>query len=233
MATAGIAVGPGWAIDGGWGVGGTAPTTIGALNFVAASNPQLTVANGPLGRTGTVNIEFWFNPVGATDGSFLEWNTNAGYFTADIVAGTLTVTPPGSAPMSVALNTGSWNYVCFGIYNGTGRLYLNGALEGGSGAASFTWDPSLTIGVDNTAVPIGWLNGYLTNYRISNQDIYSLEGGPSTMPVPTAPLTATNGVTLLLLAVSSAGTAFDDTSGYNDTVTNSNVVYAAVSPSPF
>ena len=227
----GINVGPGWAIDGGWGVGGIAPSTIGALHFVSASSPQLTVANGPLGRTGTVNIEFWFNPATATDGSFLEWNTNAGYFTADIVAGLLTVTPPGYSPMSAALNTGSWNYVCFGIYNGTGRLYVNGVLQGGSGAASFTWDNSLEIGLNSTGPT--WLDGYLTNYRISNSDIYNLEAGPGTMPVPTAPLTATSGITLLLLAVASAGTAFDDTSGYNDTVTNSNVVYAVVAPSPF
>jgi hypothetical protein len=228
----GIAIGPGWAIDGGWGVGGTAPTTIGALHFVEASAPQLTVANGPLGRTGTVNIEFWFNPTGPSGaGSLLQWNTNLGLLTASFNSGLLTVTPPGAAPMSATLSTGSWNYVCFGIYNGTGRLYVNGVVQGGSGASSFTWDAELEIGLNSTGP--SWLDGYLTNYRISNQDIYNLEGGPGTMPVPTAPLTATSGVTLLLLAVASAGTAFDDTSGYNDTVTNYNVVYAAVSPSPF
>ena len=231
MSTSGIAIGPGWGIGGGWGLGGTAPTTIGALNFVSASAPQLSITNGPLGRSGTVNVEFWFNPSGAAGGSLLEWNTNAGLFTVAFDGTNITVAPPGGSSMTAALNAGQWNYVCFGVYNGTGRLYVNGTNQGGSGDAIYTWDNTLDLGLSTTGP--SWLNGYLTNYRISNQDIYSLEGGPGTMPVPTAPLTATTNVTLLLLAVSGAGTAFDDTSGYNDTVTNYNVTYNLVSPSPF
>jgi hypothetical protein len=231
MATSGIAIGPGWAIDNGWGIGGTAPTSIGALFFDSAVNPALGITNGPLGRTGTVNIEFWVNPNGGSNGSLLEWNTNAGLFTAGYTGSNLTVSPPGGSSMTAALNAGQWNYVCFGVYNGTGRLYVNGTNQGGSGDAIYTWDNNLLIGINTSGS--NYFDGYLTNYRISNQDIYSLEAGPSTMPVPTAPLTATSNVTLLLLAVSGAGTAFDDTSGYNDTVVNSNVTYATVSPSPF
>ena len=230
MSTSGIAIGPGWGIDGGWGIGGTAPTTIGALNFGGTNAPQLSVTNGPLGRTGTVNVEFWFNPNNG-GGSFLAWNTGAGLFTADYTGGSIVISPPGGQTMSAALNSGAWNYVCFGVYNGIGRLYVNGTLQGGSGDSVYTWDNSLEIGLNSTGPT--WLDGYLTNYRISNQDIYNLEGGPPTMPVPTAPLTATTNVTLLLLAVASAGTAFDDTSGYNDTVTNYNVTYSVVSPGPF
>jgi hypothetical protein len=127
----------------------------------------------------------------------------------------------------------AWNHVCVSVVSGRVKLYINGALKGsgytdewtttdpstGNSIFNYSEDdyvymPSFFIGkpvvTENTGA---YYDGLITNFRVSNSDIYSLASTPSTFTVPSTVLTATSGVSLILMTMSSSATALDETSG--------------------
>jgi hypothetical protein len=81
-----------------------------------------------------------------------------------------------------------------------------------------------------------YYDGLITNFRMSNADIYNLASNPATMTVPSAQLTPTSGVSLALMTMETSNGAFDETSGNagGDIVIEFNPpTWVMSTPSPF
>lgn len=207
-----IRVESGITIGGGITIGDvTVPVTGGSMNFAGttAYNYWYNSGSGLQTSSTNVTVEFWMRPTSNPGGVFL-WGTDAGDFRIDYASGTLTVTPPTGATMSYTVAANTWTYICTGNFNGAGRLTVNGVNRGSSGTSNYTWNGSAYVG----AVGGSFFDGQLTNVRLSNADVRGIGGGGG-FSVPTQPLTATPGTTLLLLNATTAGTVTDDTSGNN------------------
>jgi hypothetical protein len=189
--------------------------------------------------TGDITIEMWIKPTSNnTDGSLwwfpTGWANNSGVTTYNsfqcIINGSTirlenlpyTITggnasAPGTSiftTISGSINPNTWNYVCVSVVSGIVKLYVNGSLVGHSTASTYTYMPSFFIGrpIDGNNTT-AYYDGLITNFRMSNADIYNLASNPATMTVPSAQLTPTSGVSLALMTMSSSATAFNETSG--------------------
>ena len=206
-----VIIGNGCTIGPGWSIGGAAPAVGGSMDFAGTTNYNYWFNSGSGLQTSstTVTVEFWMRPTNNATGVFL-WGTDGGDFSITYGSGLLTVTPPVGQTMSYPVSPNVWTYICTGNFNGAGRLTVNGINQGSSGTSNFTWNGSAYVG----AVGGLFFDGQLTNVRLSNADVNGIGSGGG-CSVPTQPLTATPGTTLLLLNATSAGTVTDDTSGNN------------------
>lgn len=96
---------------------------------------------------------------------------------------------------TVPLNT--WTHVA-GVRNGSGtanaKIYVNGALQTNTGTFNKTYSSTqAVIGRAYTNDNIEYLNGYISNVRVTSTAVYT-----ATFTPPTAPLTAISGTSLLL-----------------------------------
>ena len=127
----------------------------------------------------------------------------------------------------------AWNHVCVSVVSGRVKLYINGAYKGSGYTDEWTtYDPITNNSIFNYSendyvyMPTFFIgkpvvtqntgahyDGLITNFRVSNRDIYTLASNPATFTVPSTKLTATSGVTLILMTMSTSATAFDETSG--------------------
>jgi hypothetical protein len=96
---------------------------------------------------------------------------------------------------TVPLNT--WTHVA-GVRNGSGagnaKIYVNGVLQTSTGTFNKTYSSTqAVIGRAYTNDNIEYLNGYISNVRVTSTAVYT-----ATFTPPTAPLTAISGTSLLL-----------------------------------
>jgi hypothetical protein len=150
----------------------------------------------------TANTVTFFNPSGS-NGLQFGYQSATQWGIANSVIGWLVTT----TTMPV-LN--QWNHmvVCRG---GTGTnqvsIYLNGIrVAQGTAAAAFSTSMSYTIGSTN-------LSGYMSNFRVVSLDVYGYTN--ATITVPTVPLTAISGTSLLTLQ----SNRFKDNSSNNFAIT--------------
>jgi len=137
-------------------------------------------ANQGFGAKGTVGIDgyvFYVNPSLRLEFEWIDAGARA------ITGGTLAVD--------------SWNHVAVVRNSGVIRLYLNGVGAASSTACTtdINSDNNLDIGRARSGNPI---LGYISNYRMTKGALPSgYDATISTLPVPTAPLTAISGTVLL------------------------------------
>ena len=99
----------------------------------------------------------------------------------------------------IAANAGSilnaWAHVCVArSASGTARVWVNGTSIGtATDSNSYT---AATVYIGATSVPSFYLTGYLSNLQITNTDVYGTSN--TTIAVPSAPLSAVSGTSLLL-----------------------------------
>jgi len=203
------------------------PTAIGGeLNF---SSSYLTVANNTVldMASGNFTIEFWFQTSSASATLYTKRSSNAGYSPVQLVwsgsAFTVYMSTSGSSwavssSTSASYPAGSWYHVALVRNSNNIYLYVNGisAITPAAitGAVMSNADP-FAIGADAASGPGSVFTGYMTNFRIvKGTAVYT-----SNFTVPTSPLTAISG-TSLLLSVASSGAYITDTSGNSLAVTN-------------
>lgn len=91
-----------------------------------------------------------------------------------------------------AVPAGAWTHVAGTRSGSTSRLFINGSLAG-SQTASYNADGTNTVHIGGGDGLGGYLNGYVSNVRIvKGTAVYT-----SNFTVPTTPLTAISGTTLL------------------------------------
>jgi hypothetical protein len=201
----------------------------GSLSF-NGTNQYLTLATNAAFQMGTgdLTVEAWIfvtSTAAADKKIFSLWGSNAAEAYSfhlrsnnRLIWQIYTQNSPDVAALAIQPNT--WTHVAWSKSGTTCYLFINGVLE------------DTTTGVTNsangTAVPnIGrqplgaqhYFPGYITNLRVvKGTALYT-----SDFPIPTAPLTAVSG-TSLLLNVSSSSAYITDSSTNNFTVTNNNAV---------
>jgi hypothetical protein len=186
--------------------------------------------------TGNITIETWIKPTGNSNSSVWNFQTDEdqyepsnfryGSFQLLLNGSALTVqnllfdtkvsqsqpSGTGFTPITATVNLNAWNHVCVGVINGVVLLYVNGSLAGTATAHTYTWDANLTLGAtvytfDN---PV-YYDGLITEFRISNTDVYNIGSAPATMSVPKAQLVNVHDVTMMSLTM--IGTTISSTSG--------------------
>ena len=203
------------------------PTAIGGeLNF---SSSYLTVANNTVldMASGNFTIEFWFQTTTSGATLYTKRSSNLNYSPVQLVwsgsAFTVYMSTSGTSwnitsTTSANFPTGAWYHVALVRNSNNIYLYVNGissitpaAITG----AVMTNTSPFAIGADSATSPGTTFTGYITNFRIvKGTAVYT-----SNFTVPTSPLTAISG-TSLLLSVASSGAYITDTSGNSLTVTN-------------
>jgi len=123
----------------------------------------------------------------------------------------------------------TWNHlaVVFNSSTSVCTVYMNGTSilsATGSGFSSSTPSYILAMGRYQAATPGGYINGYISNLRITNTAVYTSAFTPSTVP-----LTAITGTQLLTLQ----NATITDTSTNAFTITNNGSVTTSSTVQPF
>lgn len=189
------------------------PVAYGSMNFHAADYQILGLSSAAMGTSSTnVTIEFWMRPnvYGAPLGVFI-WSITGvpAQLKIEHNSGYLTVTLPTGAVFYTAVTPNVWTYICLGNFNGVAQLTVNGVNRGSSNTANYTWNTGMAVGYDGYP-----FDGLITDFRISNADVNGIGSGGG-CSIPTQPLTATPGTTILLLSAATPATVTADTSGNN------------------
>lgn len=162
-------------------------------------------------------VECWFNQTART-------SPNAGlmglYKTFTGRAWIIYITPDGTPTVSITNNTGlsggtvtlnTWNHVAFVRNGANSYLYVNGTQVSTAaiGTIAASVDP-LIIGASNdSASPVWFFNGYITNVRVvKGTAVYTSNF------TPTVPLTAVANTQLLLLTSSGGPTVDSSTNQF-------------------
>ena len=165
-----------------------------------------------------IGMDFNLNNTSAGDASFTVYKGVSGQWPVSVVTSGNIFTP----------NT--WNHIA-AVYNSgtsTGTIYMNGVAVASSGSAvAFSTSAptyTLAIGRYQFSTPAGYLNGYISNLRITNSVLYTASFTP-----PTTPLTA---ITDTQLLTCNAATIVDASSN-NFTITNNNTATVSSTITPF
>jgi len=188
------------------------PVAYGSINFHAVNYEFLNMSSAAMGTSSNdVTIEFWMRPNVFVDplGVFSWYAEGVGQMVINYAGGSLTVTTPANGQISYAVAPNVWTYICTGNFNGVTRLTVNGVNRGSSNTANYTWSTGLSVGYDGYP-----FDGLITDFRISNADVNGIGSGGG-CSIPTQPLTATPGTTILLLSAATPATVNTDTSGNN------------------
>jgi hypothetical protein len=156
----------------------------------AASNAAFAIG------TGDFSIECWIYFLGTARGGGASGeffgSTTTGSIVLRYISGTLAISRTNTADdisASVTLTTGQWYHICATRTGTTGGLYLNGDRV----ATNSSYTASYAQGDMQC---ISGTNGYLSSCRlVKGSNPY---GTGSTITLPTAPLTAVSGTSLLL-----------------------------------
>jgi hypothetical protein len=162
----------------------------GSNSLSVASNAAFAIG------TGDFSFECWIYFSGTARGGGVSGelfgSTTTGAIVLRYLSGTLAVSRAGTADdmsASVTLTSGQWYHICVARTGTTGGLYLNGNRV----AVNNSYTASYAQGDMQC---ISGTNGYFSNCRlIKGSNPY---GTGSTINVPTAPLTAISGTSLLI-----------------------------------
>ena len=194
--------------------------TAGSLSFGSGDSLAMSADSGV--GTGPYTVDMWVKLTSAPSSNGLFFSASSGlgmYINSSLNQFTLMKWGDGTGVnnfySSISINT--WYHLAISR-NGSGstQLWINGAKAGASPVTdsnNYIHGPSAIFGTGAG----GKLQGLMSNFRMTNTNIY--DPSSSTITVPTSPLTAVTGTTLLL------GTAlndpFADTSGNARTITQS------------
>lgn len=129
---------------------------------------------------------------------------------------------------TIALQNKKWHHIAVARTAGVVRLIVNGVVRASTVSSDVFGDSStvLTIGSETTSSPaMGRFSGWISNFRfVKGTGLYN-----ASPVVPTAPLTAVGGSSLLLLANTSQ-TALTDSATAKTASVVSNVGWRGASP---
>lgn len=113
------------------------------------------------------------------------WLNNQVYITNNVA------TTAGSSANAVPLNT--WTHLACVVTSNSTKVYANGVqiVSSGTGYTTYASNSVTTIGGNNASAQ--YLNGYISNLRVTNSEVYTGAFSP-----PTAPLSTISGTSLLL-----------------------------------
>lgn len=124
---------------------------------------------------------------------------------------------------TATLSVGTWYHIAVARQGTSLRVFINGALDGTiTNSTNFT-DNTVRIGANTNATPGNYLNGYLSNVRLTKgQALYTSAFTPSTSPLTTTSQGATASNVSLLTCQSNR---FIDNSNNTFTVTRTGSTY--------
>lgn len=171
----------------------------------------------------TVEGFFFFSTVNATGGATVLVSTDAlDRFQFAVEGNTLRLRINSSLIVDAAYTAtsllGGWNHLAAIRTGSTVAIFVNGTRIG-TGTSSATSDNgALYVGQQTPGGSSHWFNGYASSIRVINGS-GPYNAGVSTLTVPTAPLTAVSGTSLLL---SMTNAAIFDSAMINDVETVGN-----------
>lgn len=121
---------------------------------------------------------------------------------------------------------GQWYHICIMRSGTTAYMFIDGINVASSSSLSaiLTNSLPLTIGYGNE--PNSYFNGLMSNFRWSQNDLYSTSG----FAVPTAPLTVDPSTVLLIFQGNSLPLELTDNSGNGHNASNSGATYSTNNP---
>jgi hypothetical protein len=201
-------------------------SVIGGSGYFDSSGDSLTVANGVALAFGTGDFtwESWIylNDI-SSQRTIYNSNITDG-FIININSGIVTVRQFGVTDLlnsASSINQNTWNHIAVSRSGTTLSLWLNGSRSAGgtiTNSTNFTQN-GLLIGVND--IGAGYVLGYISNLRVvKGTAVY--DPIQTTITVPTAPLTAVSGTSLLLNTTN--GAIFDNAMMNNlETVGNAQI----------
>ena len=192
----------------------------GSLQLVAASTQYLTVATDAVFTyaTGDFTMECWvyFSTVGTTQ--YIIDQRNSGTASAIIPTIYLDSTPViiyyvnGAARITgtVAISANTWYHIAVSRTSTSTNLFVNGTQNGSTYSDSNSYAASRVSVGSNGATAGNYLNGYISNVRLSKGFAYYT----TTFTPSTVPLTASSTYTSLLLA----NPGYNDLSTFNQNI---------------
>ena len=215
------------------------PNTTDGSGYFDGSGDNLQIANNAAFQLGsTYTIEGFFYTGQTTDsryfgkfssgvGGWLLIGDSAGleYYYANNGATNLIVST--SVPMN------AWNHIVIASNGTTLRMWLNGNSIGSVSSPTTPQDVATYLGIGTYNGSLGTdFNGYISNFRIVNGvDVYGVSN--TTITVPTAPLTALSGTSLLTCQYQGTvrNVGFIDSSPYDHRITRvGNTTQGSFSP---
>jgi hypothetical protein len=176
-----------------------------SIQFDGTSQSISTASNVAFALSGDFTIEGWFYKttswVTSGNTSLVEGTSTGAfsfYVNADGTSGTLRSGPQNQSSYSLgalpAMSINTWYHIAFTRKTNSARAYINGTALGVAVSDSNSY---VTTGVTLSWVSDGYFPGYMSNIRIvKGTAVY--DPGSASITVPTAPLTAISGTSLLI-----------------------------------
>jgi Concanavalin A-like lectin/glucanases superfamily len=226
------------------GSGGTVfnnGTTLTGSVLFNGSTDYLSLTS-PTSLTGTFTLEFWlyqtspgdptngtgyfFNGTTSSDNNRIQiaYNPNGNVYIYE-----QTTTSNFAVNGNTALSLNTWNHIAFTSDGTTIKIYQNGTLTG-SGTANLTptTGTSFYVGLFRSSAALWYFPGYISNFRYSNNVVYTSNFTP-----PVGPLSKTSN-TVLLICQDKTGTTVNDNSGNGIAITrNGSPTITPIQPSQF
>lgn len=182
--------------------------------------------------TGNFTIESWIYPVSYADYRVI-WRqaTNVYLYTNRTTGQLIFYYGASSYPFTTnGMTLNAWNHVAVVRNGGSIRIFLNGIAYPSIGISANFGNPSINplIGRWLTNNNSYQFFGYITNFRIAKQALYTANFTPSLTPFTRT--SQGSSTTQLLLNVKSPSALNIDSSSNSITVTNNNVTYSTLSP---
>lgn len=166
-----------------------------------------------------VSVSSYASAMAATSGSSNGWEFVITGSTGSNVTGvSFSMKGVASATYTGALNLNQWYHLAAVRSGGTLKVYVNG-VAGATTATLNTWTDNTTLWIGACTAPSYpfYLNGYLSNFRITNgQALYTTAFTPTTSPLTTTSQGATASNVALLTC---------QDYGLTDRSTNANTIY--------
>jgi hypothetical protein len=203
-------------------VGGSAEFNLQGDRIAFANNAAFAYG------TGNFTLEAWIYPTNASTTRVI-WRASDVVYLCTINGGQLYYSKgDGGAVLAAAPAFFAWNHVAVVRSSNITRIYLNGIQYGA--ASDFVNLTGVADGALGNYRPAGnnQFFGYITNFRISKQALYTANFTPSLLPFTRT--SQGSSTTSLLLNVNSAATLATDSSASGLNGTNTNVTYSALTP---
>lgn len=180
---------------------------------------------------GNFNIEGWFYPTSfGTNGSII-WRQDTSVWLYMYNNGSLLFSPGAGtgATTSNSMTLNAWNHVAVVRNAGSVRIFLNGVGYGAVANSTIIPTPAISpqLGCYDTVGNYQY-SGYITNFRIAKQALYTANFDPSLIPFTSVSQNSTT--TSLLLKMRNAGALTTDSSASNLSFSNVGVTFSTLTP---
>ena len=179
--------------------------------------------------TGNFTIEGWIYPT-ANNATRVIWRQADAIYLCTINGGQLYwATGNGNAALAAAPTLFEWNHVAVVRNAGSVRIYLNGVAYSAVSSPNAIGTPIAAPALGNYQ-PAGnnQFLGYITNFRISKQALYTSNFIPSRVPFTRTSQNSTT--TSLLMNMRNSANLSVDSSANSLSITNSSVTYNTLTP---